>query len=103
MYQRIKELRIMNTLLNQLMKKLYKHLSQVEETSNYIHDLNKSRLFEKAKKAYYNFFYRNVIIHGIIIVYLRIFLLQSIAMKQDFHKIRVASLCQYYAKHLMMS
>lgn len=70
MYQRIKELRIMNTLLNQLMKKLFKNLSQVEETSNYIHDLNKSRLFEEAKKAYYKKNYRNVIIHGIIIMYL---------------------------------
>lgn len=50
MYQRIKELRIMNTLLNQLMKKLFKNLSQVEETSNYIHDLNKSRDYLKKQK-----------------------------------------------------
>lgn len=42
------------------MKKLFKHLSQVEETSNrknHIHDLNNLRLFEEAKKAYYKNIY----------------------------------------------
>lgn len=52
------------------MKKFFKNLSQVEEISNYIYDLNKLRLFEEVKKVYYKKNYCNVIIYGIIIMYL---------------------------------